>query len=409
MRVSVTTCVALAAVLVFGGCTSTPTLTAPDTHLSISPSDGSEDVAPDTPIVVKAGAGLIKNVTVVTEGTRVEGALGSGGRTWQSRWTLDPGQKYHVIATALGADGRTQTITDTFVTRTLKSKDTIQAAIEAPEEGETVGIGMPILLHFVSDIKNRAEVERALEVRSSVPVAGAWHWLDNQNLIFRTKDYWPIHTKVEFIGHLSGVRGSKDKYTTQNFDRHFTIGDSHVAVASSQNHEQTVSVNGKLVRTMAISMGRGGSRQYTTTNGIHLAMDKAYLTVMESPPGSADYYRENVYWTVRISDTGEYEHSAPWSVGDQGNQNVSHGCINLSPSDAIWFYHFSNRGDIIKVTGTDRELEPDNGWGYWQEDWPAWLKYSALHQAITTATLDGTAISTVPVTPPVAVAAPPHP
>src|SRR5262249_42280499 len=140
----------------------------------------------------------------------------------------------------------------------------------------------------------------------------------------------------------------------------------------------------------------------------HLAMDKQYLTVMDSSttgcgPGCPDYYREDVYWTVRISDSGEYEHSAPWSVGDQGYTNVSHGCINLSPSDAIWFYHFSNRGDIIKVTGTDRELEPDNGWGYWQEDWPAWLKYSALHQAITTATLDGTAISVEPVTPPAPV------
>src|SRR5258708_23090540 len=119
----------------------------------------------------------------------------------------------------------------------------------------------------------------------------------------------------------------------------------------------------KIIRRMPLSMGRGGIRKYTTTNGLHLTMDKEYLTVMDSSttgcgPGCSDYYREDVYWTVRISDSGEDEHSAPWSVGSQASENVSHGCINQSPSDAIWFWNFSNRGGIVKVTGPHRHLAP---------------------------------------------------
>jgi hypothetical protein len=155
--------------------------------------------------------------------------------------------------------------------------------------------------------------------------------------------------------------------------------------------------NGKVIKEMPLSMGKGGIRKYTTTNGLHLTMGREYLTVMDSSttgcgPGCADYYREDVYWTVRISDSGEYEHSAPWSVGSQGSENVSHGCINLSPANAIWFYNFSYRGDIVQVTGTDRELEPGNGWGYWQESWKDWLKYSALKRPVTTTALDGTSV-----------------
>lgn len=402
MRVSVTTCAAVAAVLAVSGCAGTRALgMGHSVQLSVSPSDGTEDVRPDSPITVTATSGRLKNVTVTSDGTRVQGTLSPDGTLWQSRWTLDPGQRYQVMATGLGVDGRTQTVTGGFTTRKVRDSQSIQATITAPDEGETVGVGMPIILHFESGIRDEAAVERALEVRSSVPVVGAWHWLDDQNVVFRTKNFWPAHTQVEFIGHLSGVPEAKDKFGKQDFDRHFTIGDSHITSASSSSHHETIRKNGKVIRVLPISMGRGGLRKYTTTSGIHLTMDKSYMTVMDSSttgcgPGCPDYYRENVYWTVRISDTGEFEHSAPWSIGDQGHDNVSHGCINLSPSNAIWFYRFTNRGDIVKVTGTSRTLAPDNGWGYWQEDWPDWLRYSALQREITTSTPDGSAESASP-------------
>jgi hypothetical protein len=65
-------------------------------------------------------------------------------------------------------------------------------------------------------------------------------------------------------------------------------------------------------------------------------------------------------------------------VGDQGSHNVSHGCINLGPRDARWFYRLTQPGDVVEVTGTHRRLDPGNGWGFWQLTWPEWLTTSHL-------------------------------
>jgi lipoprotein-anchoring transpeptidase ErfK/SrfK len=36
-------------------------------------------------------------------------------------------------------------------------------------------------------------------------------------------------------------------------------------------------------------------------------------------------------------------------VASQGNSNVSHGCINLSPDNAAWYYDNVSIGDPIIV------------------------------------------------------------
>jgi lipoprotein-anchoring transpeptidase ErfK/SrfK len=389
----------VALVATVSGCSGNKALGGdkPSIRLVVMPANGTADVPPDGPITVQSGGGKLQNVTVTTKGAKVEGSITADGRQWQSRWALEPGTNYQVTATGLGLDGKTQTATSNFTT--LKAKKVIQASVVAPDQGEKVGVGMPVILHFDKPVANRVQVEKNMEVRSTAPVVGAWHWLDSQSLVFRTKKYWPANTKVHVIGHLTGARAANDSYGAKNIDLNFRIGDSHITVASSTNHHQVIKKNGEVVKEMPLSMGRGGIRKYTTTNGLHLTMGKEYLTVMDSTttgcgPGCPDYYREDVYWTVRISDSGEYEHSAPWSVGSQGSENVSHGCINLSPANAIWFYHFSYRGDIVRVTGTNRELEPGNGWGYWQESWKDWLRYSALRRPVTTSALDGSSVLT---------------
>jgi len=254
---------------------------------------------------------------------------------------------------------------------------------------------MAVKVGFDRDVAdaNKAGVERALEVRSSKPVEGAWRWFDDRNVIFRTKEYWPAHTKVRVVGHLTGVPIAGGRYGAKDVDLEFSVGDRIESVGDARKHRVVVKRNGRTVRTMPASMGMGGARKYTTTNGIHLTMEKEYMTVMTSPgigPGQAGYYRQNVNWTVRISNSGEYLHSAPWSVGSQGRANVSHGCVNLSPANGKWFHNISHRGDPVVITGTNRELEPENGWGYWQLNWQEWLKGSRA-QGLTTGTLTGSA------------------
>lgn len=357
-------------------------------ELTVSPAGGGGQLRPDSPVAVQAYRGTIEDVTVTAGGGRVEGDLNADRTRWRSRWTLEPGETYTVGATAVGKDGRTETVASRFTT--AKVTKTNDMTVEAPYDRETVGVGMPIIMRFERAVQDRKAVEQALEVRADKTVEGAWHWFDDKQVVFRTRQYWPAHTRVTFQAHLSGVRTGGDVYGGKNYAVDFKVGDSHISTAGEDTHKMVVKVNGKKARTIPTSMGKGGARMFTTTNGVHLTMAKEDPTVMTSDwmgvsPGSAGGYSLTVYKSVRISNSGEYVHSAPWSVGSQGSANVSHGCINISPSNAKWFYGLAQRGDVVTVTGSSRELEPDNGWGYWQLKWNDWVKGSALRRSVTTA------------------------
>ncbi|WP_243711027.1 Ig-like domain-containing protein [Actinomadura sp. KC216] len=357
-------------------------------ELTVSPAGGGGQLRPDSPITVQAYRGTVANVTVTSGRGQVDGDLNADRTRWRSRWTLEPGATYTVGATAVGEDGRTETVSSRFTT--AKVTKTNKMTVEAPYDRETVGVGMPIIMKFDRPVQDKKAVEQALEVRADKTVEGAWHWFGDQEVVFRPRQYWPIQTKVSFQAHLSGVRTGGDVYGGKNYAVDFKVGDSHISTAGEDTHKMVVKVNGKKVRTIPTSMGKGGAEKYTTTNGVHLTMAKEDPTVMTSDwmgvsPGSPGGYSLTVYKSVRISESGEYVHSAPWSVGSQGSANVSHGCINISPSNAKWFYGLAQRGDVVTVTGSDRELEPDNGWGFWQMNWNEWVKGSALQRSVTTA------------------------
>ena len=364
---------------------------APQASVKISPANPPGAVKPDTPVVVKAVRGTLQDVTVLDkDGRSVEGVMAADASSWTSRYPLAPATRYRVNAAVLGSDGRIETASSGFTT--TRPQQTMAAEAVFPEQKETVGVGMAVKIGFDREISDKAAVERALEVRSSQPVEGAWRWFDDRNVVFRTKEYWPAGTKVRVIGHLTGVPLAGGAYGAKDIDLQFNVGERVESFGDARKHEVVVKRDGKTVRTMPASMGMGGARKYTTTSGYHLAMEKEYMTVMTSPgigPGESGYYQQDVYWTVRISNSGEYLHSAPWSVGSQGNSNVSHGCINLSPENAKWYHGITHRGDPVLITGTDRELEPENGWGYWQLNWQEWLKGSKT-QGLTTAALTDT-------------------
>jgi lipoprotein-anchoring transpeptidase ErfK/SrfK len=346
----------------------------------VTPADGTRRARPDGPIGVWVRDGRIRSVTLTDGHGAVEGLTDPGRTRWWPRWALRPGRAYSIRATALGADGGLRTVRASF--RTRLAPRTVPMTVVAPREDSTVGVGMPIIVHFAAPVGNRAGVERSLEVRASRPVSGAWRWISDTDAVFRTRTYWPAHTRVRLLAHLTGLRITPGAYGAQDVATGFQVGDSHITLADAHTHHQEVRINGHGVRLMPISMGKATHYRFTTTSGVHLTMDKVRHIVMDSasvgcPPGCPDHYREDVYYAVRISDSGEYEHSAPWSVGAQGSHNVSHGCINMGPRDALWFYRRAQPGDVVEVTGTRRRLRPDNGWGFWQLPWEEWLGASA--------------------------------
>ena len=100
----------------------------------------------------------------------------------------------------------------------------------------TYGVGMPVMLTFSKPVENKKAVERALVLKTSRPVVGAWYWDGDQALWFRPRAYWPQNTKVSFVGHLDGVQLSPGVYTTHTLRQDFRIGRSLIVVASASGH-----------------------------------------------------------------------------------------------------------------------------------------------------------------------------
>jgi lipoprotein-anchoring transpeptidase ErfK/SrfK len=351
-------------------------------ELQITPANGSKNVNPSDGITVSATDGKVTKVTV-TAGSGADpiaGTLGANGTSWHSTWTLDVAQTYTVTATGTASDGQPVTQTSTF--RTLSPAQTFQTQIYEGYD-QTYGVGMPIMLLFSQPITNKAAVERSLEVTTSKPVIGAWYWDGNEKLYFRPRDYWPANTTISFDGHLNGVEGAPGTYGAADLTQTFDIGQSLIAVASTTSHYTHIYLNGKLQYVWPISTGRPS---LPTPDGTYLSVQKNNPVRMigGGPPGSAGYYNELVYWAVRFTFSGDYYHSAPWSVVDQGTTNVSHGCVNLPPADAEIYYNMSVPGDPITITNSTAAGQWDDGWTPWFLTWSQYLKGSALGEAVET-------------------------
>lgn len=366
-----------------------PVDTTPPPHLDVTPADGASGVALDTPVSVGITGGQLLGVSVTAStGAATPASLitpgpqpGTGpasltgtvtGNQWQSAAPLEPGATYAVTAAVTDRRGRPTTVHSTF--STLTPANLLKVSI-SPLQGMTVGIGMPIMLYLSQPVTDHAAFLSKVTVTSTPPVTGSWHWFSNKEVHYRPDTFWPAGTKVTLDAALAGwdVGGGVWSVTPRRLA--FTIGPSHVSTVDANSHQMTVTENGAVVKTVPVSTGRD---KYPTDSGVHVVSDKAASVVMDSatvgiPRTSPDGYFETVKWDVRISNSGEFVHAAPWSVADQGHVNVSHGCVNLSPADGQWFYDFSNVGDVVKVVGTPTTLSSTNGIGDWQIPADKWV------------------------------------
>ncbi len=345
--------------------------------VTITPGGGVKAADPAAGITVSAAGGTLKNVTVSTSGEPVSGTYSAGRTSWHSAWTLNVSQIYTVTAIATAANGVTTTRTSTF--HTLTPANTFTTEI-FEGQGETYGVGMPIILTFSHPIKNKAAVEQSIQLTTSKRVVGAWYWDGDSALDFRPRDFWPANTTVSFTGRFNGVLGAPGVYGYHTLTQSFVIGQSVIAVASTQTHRTQIYIGGKLKYNWPISTGRD---TLPTPDGSYLAIEKSNpVRMIGGAKGTAGYYNELVNWAVRFTFSGDYYHSAPWSVVDQGTTNVSHGCVNLPPPAAVIYYKLAVPGDPITITGSPRPGTWDNGWTEWFLSWNQLLGGSALHEAV---------------------------
>jgi lipoprotein-anchoring transpeptidase ErfK/SrfK len=331
-------------------------------RVAITPGNGARQANPSAGITVTATGGKLTHVTVRTAGDTVTGGLSQGGTVWRSQWALDVSQAYTVTATASGPGG---TVTTTSAFRTLTPAATFTTEI--------------LEVYFSQPITDKAAVERSFEVTTSTPVVGAWYWDEPCNMAaacayFRPRDYWPSGTTVSFTGHLNGVQGARGVYGAHTLTQTFKIGASLIAVGNTATHRTQIYYNGKLRYNWPISSGRPGD---DTPNGSYLTIEKANPVQMTGPG-----YSISVPWSVRFTFSGDYYHDAYWSVGQQGFQNVSHGCVNLAPANAQTYYNLAVPGDPITIVGSPKGGVWGNGWTQWFLSWTQYLKGSALHEAV---------------------------
>jgi lipoprotein-anchoring transpeptidase ErfK/SrfK len=304
-------------------------------------------------------------------GQPLAGAITPDGAAWESAGTLIPEVTYTVQASVTGADRR-PTAHARAVTATPAPG--LRATL-SPGDGEVVGVGMPAVVSFDQPVApgDRAAVEQRLSVSTSPPVAGGWRWINRAQLHWRPATYWPPGTEVTVHADLRRLHVGPAWGTDERATR-FRIGEAHVSTVDVATHQMTVTENGQVVNVVPISAGRD---RYPTRNGVHIALAKSRIEIMDSDtigiPRSQGGYYKKVAWATRLSYGGTFVHAAPWSVGDQGRRNVSHGCINASPADAQWFFNFTRRGDVVEVVNSTAPPKlSDPGTADWNVSWEQW-------------------------------------
>jgi lipoprotein-anchoring transpeptidase ErfK/SrfK len=361
--------------------TTTPRRGATPAVLTVSPADLAVDVPPNAAVTVRASSGTVRAVALVdAKGDKVQMQAGPDG-TWATSELLHPSAVYTFTVAATGPDGMATSTRSTFTT--LKPK--VSATYTLIPGGGTVGVGMPVIVRFDSDVATKAqkaEVEKRVKVTSVPAQLGAWGWLDDRQLMWRPQNYWLAGTKVTVSTPLHGLQTGDNKWVTDDGGASFTVGPSMVSSVDMNAHTLTVRRNGAVIRTFPVSTGKPGPTT-ETRSGVKIIIERDAVMVMDSatvgiPKSDPNYYKITTNWNLRLTWTGEFIHSAPWSVSSQGSQNVSHGCTNMSPAAAEWMFTNSNVGDVVTFTGSSRVFKATDGIGVWVYDFAGWKARSAL-------------------------------
>ena len=262
----------------------------------------------------------------------------------------------------------------------------------APLSGTTVGIAMPISIVFTDPVRTSARrgIEKHIELTTSVPVTGAWHWFGDRRLDFRPKSFWKPGTTVSMVARFAHVPDGHGRYGTHSYTRDFTIGAdvrTHVYV---KQHKTVVTRAGQVLRSMPSD---AGNPTFPTWDGTMAVVNKQRTVEMTScsvhiacKKSDPNYYDVTLPWDVRITWSGTFLH---YSTGDPhpGHGYGSHGCVHLSWDDAKWYYHLAKQGDPVTITGSPRgKASGDNGYADYDVPWSLWLAGSGMKEFTTSTT-----------------------
>ena len=364
---------------------SAPTLTpSRPVNLSSNVKDGASGVKVDTLVSAKAEFGTLTKVTLTYRGHDQRGRTIKGGVDGRlsrdhTRWTaterLEPNSVYALSMTGKNPEKAVVKQSRSFRTHNLSlAQQTFPTIYPLPES--RVGIGMPVILTFDVPVKNRKEFEKNLHVTASPAQPGTWHWFSSREVHYRPRNYWKPGTKVSVHASINGVNAGGGIYGQKSANTSFTVQRSLITKVDLAKHRAKVYRDGKHIRTIPISAGKSG---WQTRSGTKLIMDKEYTHRMTNEMiGAEETYDLNVHYAMRITNSGEFLHAAPWNTGNFGRVNASHGCVGMSTSNARWLFNQVLIGDPVITTGSSRRVEEQNGYADWNVSYADYAKGSAL-------------------------------
>ncbi|CAL9564369.1 L,D-transpeptidase 2 [Streptomyces sp. enrichment culture] len=361
-----------------------------EAQIKITPKDGSTNASINNSAAVTVSKGTLTEVKMTTaDGTAVSGRISDDKKSWKPDAQLERATTYKVTATAEDSEGRAAHENASFTT---VSPSNSFIGTFTPDDGTTVGVGMPVSINFDKAITNKAEVQKGVTVSTTSGQEVACHWFNANRMDCRPENYWQEGSTVTLKLALDGVEGAEGVYGVQQKTVTFKIGRNQVSYVDAKTKQMKVTQDGKTVRTIPIS---AGSPENKTYEGQMVISEKFKETRMNGATvgftdddGKGEYDIKDVPHAMRLSTSGTFIHGNYWGAKSIfGSANTSHGCVGLADTKGAndpntpgaWFYDNSIIGDVVVVQNTgDKTIAPDNGLNGWNMDWEQWKAGSAL-------------------------------
>ncbi|MFF2959283.1 Ig-like domain-containing protein [Streptomyces sp. NPDC057963] len=357
---------------------------ASEAQIAIAPKNGVTNASINNDAKVTVSKGTLSEVTLTTTaGAPVKGTLAADGKSWKPDVQLERSTTYKISATAKDSKGREAHENSSFTT---VSPANSFIGNFTPEDGSTVGVGMPVSINFNKPITDKKAVQDGITVTSSSGQEVVGHWFNSQRLDLRPESYWQGGSTVTLKLALDGVEGADGVFGVQQKTVTFKVGRNQVSTVDANTKTMTVTQNGKTIKTVPIS---SGSSTNPTYNGQMVISEKFKETRMngDTVGFGGEYDIKDVPHAMRLSTSGTFIHGNYWGARSIfGSANTSHGCVGLADvqgagdanQPAAWFYNNSLVGDVVIVKNSpDRTVTPDNGLNGWNMSWADWKAGSA--------------------------------
>ncbi|BDH08133.1 lipoprotein [Streptomyces seoulensis] len=361
-----------------------------EAQITITPKDGSNNASINNSAAVKVAKGTLTGVSMTTaDGKPVDGELSADKLSWKPTTQLERSTTYKLAAEAKDSEGRVAHENASFTT---VSPSNSFIGNFTPDNGSTVGVGMPVSINFDKAITDKAAVQKGITVSSSSGQEVVGHWFNANRIDFRPETYWKENSTVTLKLALDGVEGADGVFGVQQKTITFHVGRNQVSYVDAKTKQMKITRDGKVVKQIPISAGSPENKTYAGTMVMSEKFEQTRMngaTVgFTDDDGKGEYDIKDVPHAIRLTGSGTFLHGNYWGAKSIfGSVNTSHGCVGLSDTKgakdpntpAAWVFNNSLVGDVVVLQNTgDKTVAPDNGLNGWNMDWAQWKAGSAV-------------------------------